>query len=86
MKNIKRLFFKNRHSGQKTARQLLKEFDKKYTVDQIEASGELEVLYQFLVRIESKTPDKLINPFIPYNDLLRRHLDYSPKVRKEATN
>lgn len=78
MKNL----FKNRHSWQKTARQLLNEFNKKYTVDQVEASGELEVLYQFLSRIESRTPEKLINPMIPYNDLLRRHLGYFPKVKK----
>jgi len=80
MKNL----FKNRHSGQKTARQLLKEFNKKYTVDQVQDSGELHVLYQFLEKIESKTPEKLINPLIPYNDLLRRHLDYCPKIRKEV--
>ena len=71
--------FFRKNEGAKTPSQLLKELDKKTTVDQLEEDVELQVLRMYLVHVASRAKkDAKLYPMFPYNDILRRKMNYNP--------
>lgn len=65
----------------KTAKELLKEFDEKYLVSEIDESIELAVLRDHLAKAAAINGSPDFRPSFPFSELLRRYLNYTTERR-----